>query len=252
MNPCCIETQNLKQIWVLPNLYSELTDSATVTNLGLCSSLCFSWLSRPVSAKPTRCLTSMGASHDPCSTPHGRWGGPWGQIGRDQLQTVHRIFRGQKLERVLMSISTVFKKHHISNTFFNHFFTSQEAVTLSPCIVNILTSDALVILGARASVAMIVNWFSWNILVSAPEAISWWANIDGLVQERRNSIANALELRLSYTNSLISCLCIGSRCHWPIHPYQATYYNSSQNRSYRHVNWALDLLSLTHGGSLYW
>ena len=30
-----------------------------------------------------------------------------------------------------------------------------------------------------------------------------WDNIDGLVQERRNSIANALELRLSYTNPSI-------------------------------------------------
>ena len=30
----------------------------------------------------------------------------------------------------------------------------------------------------------------------------WW-HIDGLVQERHNSIANALELRLSYTNPLI-------------------------------------------------
>ena len=40
-------------------------------------------------------------------------------------------------------------------------------------------------------------------------AISWslgaivYKHIGGLVQERRNSIANALELRLSYTNPSI-------------------------------------------------
>ena len=27
-----------------------------------------------------------------------------------------------------------------------------------------------------------------------------WAHFDGLVQERRNSVANALRLRISYTN----------------------------------------------------
>ena len=32
----------------------------------------------------------------------------------------------------------------------------------------------------------------------------WKLDIDGLMQERRNSIANALELRISCTNSLIS------------------------------------------------
>ena len=31
--------------------------------------------------------------------------------------------------------------------------------------------------------------------------------VDGLMQERRNSIANALELRLSYTNPLIEIFC---------------------------------------------
>ena len=37
-------------------------------------------------------------------------------------------------------------------------------------------------------------------------------HIDGLAQERHNSIANALELRLSCTNPLIyTCLCT-SRC----------------------------------------
>ena len=46
-------------------------------------------------------------------------------------------------------------------------------------------------------------------------------HFDGLVQERRNSIANALELRLSCTNPLILCLidnkedtCITSTAHW--------------------------------------
>ena len=33
-----------------------------------------------------------------------------------------------------------------------------------------------------------------------------WVYIDGLMQERRNSIANALELRLSCTNPSISYL----------------------------------------------
>ena len=32
------------------------------------------------------------------------------------------------------------------------------------------------------------------------ENIEQWHHLDGLVQERRNSIANALELRLSCTN----------------------------------------------------
>ena len=31
----------------------------------------------------------------------------------------------------------------------------------------------------------------------------WFSNIDGLVEERRNSFANALELRHSYTNPLL-------------------------------------------------
>ena len=39
-------------------------------------------------------------------------------------------------------------------------------------------------------------------LISAPES-TIWEDIDKLVQERRNSIANALELRLSCTNPLI-------------------------------------------------
>ena len=37
--------------------------------------------------------------------------------------------------------------------------------------------------------------------------------IDGLVQERRNSITNVLELRLSYTNSLLSNIYI---VHYPV------------------------------------
>ena len=45
--------------------------------------------------------------------------------------------------------------------------------------------DALVMQGARASTGMVLTQF---------------AHISGLVQERHNSIANALELRLSCTN----------------------------------------------------
>ena len=41
-------------------------------------------------------------------------------------------------------------------------------------------------------------YISWGILHTF---------IDGLVQERRNSIANALELRLSCINPLIRCIC---------------------------------------------
>ena len=44
--------------------------------------------------------------------------------------------------------------------------------------------------------------FSANKL-TATESRPPKGDIDGLVQERRNSIANALELRLSYTNPTI-------------------------------------------------
>ena len=37
-------------------------------------------------------------------------------------------------------------------------------------------------------------------------SVKMYLNIDGLMQERNNSIANALELCLSYTNQLIWCL----------------------------------------------
>ena len=42
-----------------------------------------------------------------------------------------------------------------------------------------------------------------NELIKAFIQRSWYLHIDGLVQERRNSIANALELRLSCTNPSI-------------------------------------------------
>ena len=46
-----------------------------------------------------------------------------------------------------------------------------------------------------------ITFFRWMAM------IWWWCiYIDGLVQERHNSIANALELYLSYTKPLI-CLC---------------------------------------------
>ena len=38
---------------------------------------------------------------------------------------------------------------------------------------------------------------SWHV---SQDMYNWRLKIDGLVQERRNSIANALELRLSCTN----------------------------------------------------
>ena len=43
---------------------------------------------------------------------------------------------------------------------------------------------------------MVLQWISFNLISSQ-------LHIDGLVQERRNSIANALELRLSCTNPSI-------------------------------------------------
>ena len=43
------------------------------------------------------------------------------------------------------------------------------------------------------------------------------SHVDGLVQERRNSIANALELHLSCSNPLMWCHCIGTLfIHRPI------------------------------------
>ena len=39
--------------------------------------------------------------------------------------------------------------------------------------VNNKATDGLVIQGARASVAMLLTLFSQNILVSAPEGLSW-------------------------------------------------------------------------------
>ena len=41
-----------------------------------------------------------------------------------------------------------------------------------------------------------------------------WVYVDGLVQERRNSIANALELRLSCTNPSMYV----SMCEWKLTP----------------------------------
>ena len=66
-------------------------------------------------------------------------------------------------------------------------------------IVNTMAADRLVMHGAKASATM--NWisFSRNMLTSAFSM----QNIDGLVQDCSNSIANALELlqscpKLSY------------------------------------------------------
>ena len=59
---------------------------------------------------------------------------------------------------------------------------------------------------ARSIPWLLMSWF----FASQGHQQSWhWLYIDGLVQERRNSIANALELRLSFTNSSI-CSASGS------------------------------------------
>ena len=51
----------------------------------------------------------------------------------------------------------------------------------------------------------------------------WIYHIDGSVQDRRNSIANALELRLSCTNPSISSLC------YQTHSSEYQRYQSSYN-----------------------
>ena len=43
----------------------------------------------------------------------------------------------------------------------------------SSCIVNTMAADGLVMQGARASGAMVLTKFSWNILVSAPEELKF-------------------------------------------------------------------------------
>ena len=50
-----------------------------------------------------------------------------------------------------------------------------------------------------------IHTVSWQYDIVSP--LSTTGDIDGLVQERRNSSANALELRLSCTNPSISLSC---------------------------------------------
>ena len=69
---------------------------------------------------------------------------------------------------------------------------SRKTRTSPSHIVNIVTADGLAMPGAWTSAGMVLNWIIQN-------------NLDGLMQERHNSIANALELRLSCTNPSICC-----------------------------------------------
>ena len=58
----------------------------------------------------------------------------------------------------------------------------------------------------RNKILTIAFWFSWETLHYINHY--HWGNIDGLVQERCNSIANTLELHLSCTNPSISTCCL--------------------------------------------
>ena len=50
---------------------------------------------------------------------------------------------------------------------------------------------------------LVMNGWQAITRTTVDQQTCWWCHIDGLVQERRNSIANALELRLSGTNPSI-------------------------------------------------
>ena len=72
-------------------------------------------------------------------------------------------------------------------------------------------------------------WFS---LVTFGKHKHWkavWDQIDGFLQERHNSIANAMELRLSCTNQSI-CLFSDNSLYmllWPIYFVKNKFYNTS-------------------------
>ena len=72
-----------------------------------------------------------------------------------------------------------------------------------------VTADELVTKGAMASVTMVWTKFSQNGLYFSLLPLIWshpaavWFHIDGLVQERRNFSALAIELRLSCTKPSI-------------------------------------------------
>ena len=61
---------------------------------------------------------------------------------------------------------------------------------------------------------MIQNIPCWIRLSLKLKITGTWLQLDSLVQERRNSIANALELCLSCTNPLICAECISLRGTW--------------------------------------
>ena len=69
-------------------------------------------------------------------------------------------------------------------------------------VINNVAADALAACVARSSAAMILTVSDKQILIFHELWIHSAHEIDGLVQVRRNSIANALELRLSCTNPL--------------------------------------------------
>ena len=95
-------------------------------------------------------------------------------------------------------------------------FTVTHALFFISCTINTMATVVQVTHTARASAAMLLTWFSWNIMVSAPEqlikiyplkpfdcSIKTCLYIDRLVHERCNSSAFAVELRLSCTNPSI-------------------------------------------------
>ena len=73
--------------------------------------------------------------------------------------------------------------------------------TISP--EHTLAADSTNVLGGTNSDS-VVKWAEYSLITGT----GYRAHIDRLVQERRNSIANALELRLSCTNPSISHLIV--------------------------------------------
>ena len=65
----------------------------------------------------------------------------------------------------------------------------------------------------------------------------WRHHIDGLVQERRNSIASAMELRLSCTNPMICCVYFLGR--WVSSHYTADMEAESDNIQSTYSQWSL-------------
>ena len=157
---------------------------------------------------------------------------PYGVIGQDELKI------RQSCDRLIFYIvNPILVRRHLyietlpSTSATRHWnLSSWTTRTNVSYIVNTMAADGLATQVARPSAAMVLTKFSLNMSTSTPDGLSMdkyihnntyltnfnvyniplydtshyqfskvSPHISGLVQERRNSIANALELRLSCT-----------------------------------------------------